>query len=346
MATVIHKAGSIPRTEGARCLIAGGKVVFGSVGGGAAEAEACKVAGRVVSTGKPVTLRFNLNAGHAAETGMLCGGEMVLFVEPVSPVQPGSEPLIEKLKEASSGSVRGLLVTLIDEGKWRQGKAAPKMLIEQGGVVTGSLGASGFTDAAGALGGLTTVDRPELRHFTDETGFSGRLFVEPVAPRQILYVFGGGHVSRALAGVAGSVDFEVVIVDDRPEYSRPEDFPRASKVLCYPFENVLDRLDVDRSSYLVIATRGHLHDMEVLMQALLVKARYLGMVGSSRKREAMFDRLVKAGFTKDDFARVHTPIGLDIGAETPAEIAVSITAELIRVRAGLDEGMLFDVGYT
>jgi xanthine dehydrogenase accessory factor len=159
------------------------------------------------------------------------------------------------------------------------------------------------------------------------------IFIEPVIRRHTLYVFGGGHVSRAIAMVAATVDFDVVIVDDRPEYAKPEDFPQASSVLCVPFNGVFNRLEMDETSYVLIATRGHLHDMDVLMQALRSDAGYIGMVGSSRKRREISSRLRDAGFSEEDFKKVHTPVGIDIGAETPEEIAVSITAQIIRARA-------------
>ncbi|HDR15837.1 MAG TPA: XdhC/CoxI family protein [Desulfobacteraceae bacterium] len=333
MATVISKAGSGPGTEGARCLIAGERVVFGSVGGGMVEAEACGTAARVVSSGRPMTLSFNLKGGHAAEAGMLCGGEMTIFLEPAAPVSPSCRPLFEKLKDISSGNLRGVLLTVIDEEKWQPGGPVPKMLIEHTGAATGSLGPCGGIVLAGGLDDLLSANRPEVRYVKDEAGNSISFFIEPIIRRHVLYVFGGGHVSRALASVAGSVDFDVVVMDDRPAYSKAQDFPMASRVLCVPFDNVLDSLNINEASYLVIATRGHMHDMEVLMQALRTDAGYIGMVGSSRKRDEIFRRLVEAGFTEDDFARVHTPVGIDIGAETPAEIAVSITAEIIRARA-------------
>ncbi|MFO8088229.1 MAG: XdhC family protein [Desulfatiglandaceae bacterium] len=333
MATVIYKEGSSPRAEGAKCLIADGKVILGSVGGGLVEAEACNFAEKVISSARPMTLSFNLDGGKAGESGMLCGGEMKIFLEPVSPVKAAGLPLFEKLEDISSRRLDSVLVTVIDEDKWSPDAVAPKMLIERGGAVTGSLGPLSDVNHNGVFEDFLSSKSPEVRHVKDESGISTALFIEPVIRRHILYVFGGGHVSRAVAAVAGIVDFEVVVVDDRPEYSRAEAFPQASRVLCMPFDGVLDRLAVDESSYLLIATRGHMHDMEVLTQALRSDAGYIGMVGSSRKRNEISRRLVESGFTENDFERVYSPVGIDIGAETPEEIAVSITAQIIRVRA-------------
>lgn len=333
MATVIYKAGSGPRTEGAKCLVADGKVIFGSVGGGLVEAEACKAADRVISSAKPMNLSFNLNGGKTDESGMLCGGEMKVFLEPLSPVKAADLSLFEKLEDIFSRRLHGVLVTVIDENKWNQDAAAPKMFIEHGGSVTGSLGSLSDVDLGGVFEDFFSSKYPEVRHVKDASGIPTALFIEPVIRHHILYVFGGGHVSKAVAAVAGIVDFEVVVVDDRPEYSRVEDFPQASKVLCMPFDSVLDRLAVDEFSFLLIATRGHMHDMEVLTQALRSDAGYIGMVGSVRKRGEIIRRLVGSGFTEDDFKKVYSPVGIDIGAETPEEIAVSITAQIIRFRA-------------
>jgi xanthine dehydrogenase accessory factor len=126
----------------------------------------------------------------------------------------------------------------------------------------------------------------------------------------------------------------VEVIDDRPEFADPAKFPDAAKVHQYPFPGVIGKIPVDESSYLVIVTRGHIHDKTVLEQCLRTKARYIGMIGSRRKKAMIYDKLLEEGFTKSDLDRVHAPIGLEIGAETPEEIAVSIVAELIQVRAG------------
>jgi xanthine dehydrogenase accessory factor len=169
----------------------------------------------------------------------------------------------------------------------------------------------------------------------DDEGNELELFVEPLASEPVLYVFGGGHVSLQIVPLSARMGFKVKVVDDRVEFADPNNFPEASNVHQYPFEGVMDRLSVDESAYLVIVTRGHIHDRTVLTQALKTPAKYIGMMGSKRKSKMVFDALWKEGFTKADIGRVYSPIGLDIGAETPEEIAVSIVGELIKVRAGV-----------
>jgi xanthine dehydrogenase accessory factor len=168
----------------------------------------------------------------------------------------------------------------------------------------------------------------------DDLGGSVELFVEPILADPVLYIFGGGHVSAQIIPLASRVGFKVEVIDDRPEFADPAKFPNAARVHQHPFEGVLGRIPVDESSYLVIVTRGHIHDKTVLEQCLRTKAKYIGMIGSRRKKAMIYEKLLEEGFTRSDLDRVHAPIGLDIGAETPEEIAVSIVAELIRVRAG------------
>ena len=336
MATVTGRAGSGPRGEGAGCLIEDGRVIFGSVGGGMVEAGACRAASEVAATGFPARLYFNLNGTEAAEAGMLCGGEMSLFLERVSPAHPADLALFERLKFILRGKDPALAVTALDECGWVAGECSPRIVIERDGRVTGDLKTGGSVEAVffRDFEGFVRSGACVVKNMTAETGAGREFFLEPVVPRPVLCIFGGGHVSRALTPVAAMVDFKVVVVDDRPEYARPEDFPRADRVLCMPFDDVMGGLDTARHTCIVIATRGHIHDMTVLMQALRTDAGYVGMIGSSRKREILFQRLLAEGFTDQDLKRVNTPIGMDIGAETPAEIAVSIVAELVLVRAG------------
>jgi xanthine dehydrogenase accessory factor len=147
-------------------------------------------------------------------------------------------------------------------------------------------------------------------------------------------VFGAGHVSLQIVPLAARVGFRTVVIDDRPEFADEKKFPETAEVRQYPFEGVLQHLPVNQASYLVIVTRGHIHDKTVLAQCLKTNAKYIGMIGSRRKIAMVYENLKEEGFTQKDIERVRAPIGLDIGAETPEEIAVSIVAELISVRAG------------
>ena len=159
------------------------------------------------------------------------------------------------------------------------------------------------------------------------------VLVEPLEPAATVVICGGGHVGQALAPVALNAGFRVVVIDDREEFANPQRFPGATVVLA-PFDGALARVGVAEQSDVVIVTRGHVHDMEMLGQALRTPARYVGLMASRGKRARIWSALKEDGFGEGDLTRVHSPIGLDIGAETPAELAVSIVAELIQVRAG------------
>jgi xanthine dehydrogenase accessory factor len=164
--------------------------------------------------------------------------------------------------------------------------------------------------------------------------FGGTLecFVEPVLPPAILYVCGSGHVAFNLCQAAANAGFDVTVTDDRSSYATKERFPAAREVHALDFEEATQKLDPNESSYIVIVTRGHHDDMRILRWAVQTRARYVGMIGSKRKVIEIFKTLQEEGVPANLFDRVHAPVGLDIGAITPEEIAVAITAELIAVR--------------
>jgi len=158
------------------------------------------------------------------------------------------------------------------------------------------------------------------------------IFIEPVLPPALLYIFGAGHVALNLYKTAKSAGFDVSVIDDRESYANRERFPEAKEVVAEDFDKAMARLNPPESSFIVIVTRGHRDDMRVLRWAVQTSARYIGMIGSKRKTITIFRELVKEGLAENLFERVHAPVGLDIGAITPEEIAVAITAELIAVR--------------
>lgn len=152
------------------------------------------------------------------------------------------------------------------------------------------------------------------------------------------YIFGGGHVAYALEPVLRHVDFKTVVIDDREEYANVERYPHAeATVVVDSFDNAFDDIDTDEDSYIIIVTRGHRGDLQVLRQALTKPHAYLGMIGSRRKNRILYDALLEEGFKEEDFQEIYSPIGLDIGSETPEEIAISIVAEIIRVRSRLNK---------
>lgn len=165
-----------------------------------------------------------------------------------------------------------------------------------------------------------------------------RYLVEPSFVLGTVYLFGAGHVAQQVAPLARLVDFRTVVMDDRSEFANRQRFPDADEItVLQSFDGCLQGLDIDRESYIVIVTRGHLHDKVVLEQALRTDARYIGMIGSRVKRARIFGELKENGFNENDLARVHSPIGTNISAETPEEIGISIVGELIQARAGKEQ---------
>ncbi|MDO4869855.1 MAG: XdhC/CoxI family protein [Bacillota bacterium] len=159
-------------------------------------------------------------------------------------------------------------------------------------------------------------------------------FVEEFKLKSDAYIFGGGHVAYALEPLLRHVDFTTTIIDDREEYANPERYPQAERtVVCDTFDHCFDEIETDDDSYIVIVTRGHRGDLAVLRQALRKPNAYIGMIGSKRKNRLLFDELLKEGFTQEELDRVYAPIGIKIKSETPEEIGISITAEMIQVRA-------------
>ena len=158
------------------------------------------------------------------------------------------------------------------------------------------------------------------------------ILLEPIFSEPTVYIFGGGHVSEQLSPLAKKVYFKVVVIDDREIFANRTRFPEADEVIVSEFEKCFNQLNIDETSYIVIVTRGHLYDGFVLKQAVKTKARYIGMIGSKRKIRTLYQNLMEEGIAKDALARVYAPIGIDINSETPEEIAVSIVAELIKVR--------------
>ncbi len=235
VATIVSVQGSIPSFKTAKMLVRDDGSIVGTIGGGCVEAEVWQAAREVMESEKPRTLTFNLNQDPKYDTGLVCGG---------------------------------------------------------------------------------TLD----------------IFVEPILPPAELYVFGAGHVSASLSRVASGAGFDVTVVDDRAAYANRERFPEAKEVIAEDFELAMGRLSPNQSDYIVIVTRGHRDDMRILRWAVQTRARYVGMIGSKRKTITIFRELTAEGIAPRLFERVHAPVGLDIGAVTPEEIAVAITAELIAER--------------
>jgi len=237
---------------------------------------------------------------------------------------------------------RGVVATVIASRGGAPRSAGAKMLVREDNTIVGTIGGGNvehlIRQKAVAMMGSTEVEVVNFDLSGEEEspgmicGGQMDVLLEPIVAPETLYLFGAGHVSRYIAPVAKMVEFRVVVIDDRPEYANSDYFPRADDIWVESFEGLGRKLDLDDDAYLVIVTRGHVHDYTVLKDVLGKGARYIGMIGSRRKRDLVYQQLKEDGASQADLAKVHSPIGLDIKAETPEEIAVSIVAELIRVR--------------
>lgn len=335
LATLVEQSGSAPRGVGTKFIILEDGSSVGTIGGGLLELQVLEESKKVFASLSPRSFKLNLTGTDVAGTDMLCGGDVEVFLEPVFPNNLNHLQIFERIIDVLRRGGSGLLATVIEADQW-QHRQIPKMFIHSNGERIGSL--LGIQEAEEAI--LERMDQflqerhPSTVTCRDEAGNQMRIFVEPVISDPVLYLFGGGHVSAQVVPLAHRVGFKVVVIDDRPEFIDPARFPEADEVHQYPFEGVVDRIPVNESSYLVIVTRGHAHDKTVLAQSLKTAAGYIGMIGSRRKISIIYKKLLEEGYSQEDIDRVYSPIGLKIGAETPEEIAVSIVAELIKVRAG------------
>ncbi len=316
LGSIVRSSGSVPRTSGARMLVKRDGTLVGTVGGGVMEGI-CRTRARELfgSTEHFTTLDFDLAAALAVEAGMVCGGNVsVLLIK----VEPQSLQLFERLRIAYDHGRRPLLVTVLP-----QSCSPPQMH---------ALGIESDDDLPIKL--REEIHRKNLRAPFLVNFESQEYFIEPLTHPGTVHLVGAGHVALATATCAAFAGFETVVMDDRAEFANSERYPQAREVyVLSSFDNCLKELGAD--DYVVIVTRGHLHDLEVLIQALETGAGYIGMIGSRRKRATIFQAVLDKGFTDNDLQRIHCPIGLSIGADTPEEIAISIVAELVRARAGI-----------
>jgi xanthine dehydrogenase accessory factor len=294
--------------------------IAGTIGGGPLEAVVIESAVEVLGSGSALLMHFDSD-----QLGTACGGGGRVLIEYVDSAEPATLEVFRALADLIAEGRKGWLVAAIRRSGDRR-PSVEKCLVDAGGSVYGKPVAS-----ADDLQELVQKDGSHPVHVTEE---STMIYVQPVGQQGTVYVFGAGHCGESLVPLLGTVGFRTVVVDDRADFASGERFPAADRIVNpESFDEALAGLAVDGNSYIVILTRGHVYDQSVLRQALRTKAAYIGMMGSQRKVAQIFKALGEEGFSPQTLARVHAPIGLPIGAETPEEIAVSIAAELIQVRA-------------
>lgn len=275
----------------------------------------------------------------------ICGGAMEVLVErwrPAGAAAVGDDLLlVETIHERYARREPVVLATVVASPRpsWRTGQ---HVLLGRKGVVLGGLGFQALDETllAAAIGTLENeVPRALTLHLPPDD-LAGehvetlRLHLEVIKPPPRLVILGAGHIAIPLSRLAKLLEFEVTVLDDRPAFATADRFPESDVVLVAEFREGIRRLAVDRDTYVVVITHGHEHDAECLREVVETDCAYLGMIGSRRKVRAVFELLGRQGVAAEKLARVHAPIGIDIGAQTPAEIAVAIAAEIVKVRRG------------
>ena len=331
MATVIRTKGSTPQKPGAKLLVRGDGSGVGTLGGGCVEGDIWYAASQLMKRGGDAQYReYELNEDLAAEDGLVCGGTMFFLIDPV--YRP--EQYLDYAKEIDSAYAGGPSVALASLTKPSHGRGmsiGAKLFIRENGSTQGSLGELGLDrDAVKRARELMAMGRNE--YVTTDDG--AEYFIEAYTTPPQLVICGGGHVARALASHAKPLGFRLFITDDREEFANPQRFPDADIVIAKKPEDALKELPLNANTFIVVATRGHRFDNVALAAAAATPARYVGLMGSRRKTILIYGDLVRMGIDEERLREIRSPIGLDIHARTPEEIAVSIMGEILMYRLG------------
>ena len=249
--------------------------------------------------------------------------------------------IYQEIVKLTAEGEEAALVTIVSTGGSTPREEGAKMLVRADGSILSTIG-GGSLEAQVCQQAIEVIKKgkPQRIHFRlkegEEPGMicGGDLevFIEPILSSPTLYVFGGGHVSLPLAKIGKLLGFKIAVIDDRAEFANPERFPEAELTLAEDFKNAFPKLKINKSSYIAIVTRGHQYDELVLEWALGTRAKYIGMIGSKTKNKTILSHLLAKGFSQELLDKVHAPIGLEIYAQTPEEIALSIMAEIVKVR--------------
>jgi len=326
LGTVTHTAGSTPQKAGARAVFLPGGQILGTLGGGCMEAEARRRGLQLVAGGAPELLELHLDDDFGWDDGLICGGTAHIFLQP-RPADPAVFAAALALHEARG---RGALV-LVTRGPGDS--AGRTLLVREGAAPVGDLVEPGLREAAEAAAAAALADGGEEPRRVVLREPEATLYLEPLLPRPVCFIAGAGHIGAALCHYAARCGFEVAVVDDRASLCNGERLPDAAHVLVGDIVETVRAWPKTRDSYFVIVTRGHRHDAVVLRELVRAESAYLGMIGSKRKILTIYDEFVAEGLaTPEELARIHAPLGLDIGAITVEEIALCIAAELVLTR--------------
>lgn len=313
LCVILSASGSAPRGAGAKLAVFADGHTVGTIGGGTVERIVVEQAGKLLQTGKSLCRAFELTPNQVCDIGMICGGAVTVYSHVLTPEEL---PLIATLREMTGRAENGWLVMRL------HGEERAEL---------------GTFEEKNGLRFLTDADEEQLRPLLSTRPVyregTQTWYAEPVSRAGRVYVFGGGHVGKALVPVLAGVDFRVTVFDNRPEFAKHENYPQAEQVLLGDYLDIGAKIRLGAEDYAVIMTPGHQADREVLLQVLHTPACYIGCIGSRTKIARTNEFLRENGVPEAELARIHAPIGLPILAQTPEEIAISVAAELIRHRA-------------
>ena len=325
LAKIISDRGSTPRSSGAMMIVKRDGSALGTIGGGLVDAHAIKIAEDAFHQSRSVISEVDMSAEDAAGTDMICGGRIEFLCDYVYP-SPQTIDMFESALDAKKEYRKHLLCTEFDQdGKFI--KAARRFVIQNGRAVQEVSASPDILDKLWEIGKSLAGSRI--------MDVDGRTYcIDVRESSDTLLIYGAGHVGKEVAALAMNVGFGVIVFDDRESFANETRFPAPCEVVVLnSFNDCLKERLISESSYIIIVTRGHVHDKTVLEQALATGAGYIGMIGSKRKRDIIYSALLSEGFSNEDLKRIESPIGLPIDTDTPEEIAVSIVGRLIHLRS-------------
>lgn len=338
LATIIKTKGSTPQVTGTSALFSSGGLLTGTVGGGLLEGDAQKRALQSLQKEVSLLYTFDLNADVSSEEGAICGGEVTILID----VHPEEHTkTFQDIGQSLSRHRPGVLATFI--GRHANGKVSlTRHWIEIGDDF--SVDSEILAAYQEEIRKSFAENKPNLVEIKEKkflkNGKETLLFLEPIYPLPNLIIAGAGHIGQAISHIGSLLDFEVTVIDDRPEFANKEKFPEADHIIVDDIGKAVQDSPISSDTYVVIVTRGHRNDADALKQCIDSEAAYIGMIGSARKIELMRMEFLQEGWaTPAQFDRVYAPIGIDIQSKTVQEIAVSISAQLILVRRQKQKSM-------
>ena len=328
IATVVHTKGSTPQKPGSKLLVRQDGSAVGTLGGGCVEGDIWFAAKEILRNGSGPEYRdYYLNEEIAARDGLVCGGTMYFFIEPVREAARFAH-LAGRIVDAYGGGSPLAVATLIKSPEDEE--VGNKLIMLEDGVAQGTVGPQ--LDSLAATKAQELMEQGKCAHVTTQSG--DELFIEAYTSPATLILMGGGHISKSVAPLAKMLGLRLFVLDDRREFANTERFPDAEAVAVAGYAHGLENFPITKNTAIVIATRGHNFDDLALESAARSDAGYVGLVGSKRKVILIYEELLKRDLPLETIEKIHAPIGIDIKARTPAEIAISIMAEVVQWRLG------------